>query len=33
MEFEELYYWYSKSTSADGGARACHALRVLLAEE
>lgn len=33
MEFEELYYWYSKSTAADGGARACHALRVLLAEE
>lgn len=33
MEFEELYYWYSKSTAADGGARACHALRVMLAEE
>jgi len=33
MEFEELYYWYSKSTGANGGARACHALRVLLAEE
>ena len=33
MEFEELYYWYSKSTASDGGARACHALRVLLAEE
>lgn len=33
MEFEELYYWYSKSTAVDGGARACHSLRVLLAEE
>lgn len=33
MEFEELYYWFSKGTAADGGARACHALRVLLAEE
>lgn len=33
MEPEEIYYWYSKSTSTTDGRRAQKALRVLIAHE
>ncbi len=33
MALEELYYWYSKCTDADGARRGRHALRVLIADE
>jgi hypothetical protein len=33
METEEIYYWYSKSTSPTGGQRAQKALRILIAHE
>jgi hypothetical protein len=33
MEPEELYYWFSKSTSTTEGHRALRALRILIAEE
>jgi hypothetical protein len=33
MEPEEIYYWYSKSTSQTDGRRAQKALRVLIAQE
>ena len=33
MTPEELYYWYSKTTSSEGSSRAQRALRVLMAEE
>lgn len=33
MEPEEIYYWYSKSTSPADGRRAQRALRVLIAQE
>lgn len=33
MEPEEVYYWYSKSTSSADGRRAQKALRVLIAHE
>ncbi len=33
MEPEELYYWYSKATAAEGGRRARRAFRLLASEE
>lgn len=33
MEPEEIYYWYSKSTSPKDGRRAQKALRILIAQE